>query len=70
MNTLIVYASKYRCTEKCAELLSKAGVIFIYHTGKEHARNDRFYILPEYQNLELGSRVIKLVEELLTIGGV
>lgn len=46
------------------------GVILIYHTGKEHARIDRFYILPEYQNLELGSRVIKLVEELLTIGGI
>jgi menaquinone-dependent protoporphyrinogen oxidase len=23
MNTLIVYASKYGCTEKCSELLSK-----------------------------------------------
>lgn len=43
---------------------SIAGVILIYHTGKEHARIDRFYILPEYQDLGLGSRAIKLVQEL------
>lgn len=43
---------------------SIAGVVLIYHTGKEHARIDRFYILPEYQNIGLGSKVIKLVEEL------
>lgn len=40
------------------------GVILISHTGKEHARIDRFYILPKYQNIGLGSKVIKLVEEL------
>lgn len=43
---------------------SIAGVILVFHTGKEHARIDRFYILPEYQSIGLGSRVIKLVEEL------
>ena len=43
---------------------SIAGVILIFYTGKEHARIDRFYILPEYQNIGLGSKVIKLVEGL------
>lgn len=43
---------------------SIAGVILIYHTGREHARIDRFYMLPKYQNLGLGSKVLKLVENL------
>lgn len=40
------------------------GVVLIYTTGKEHGRIDRFYILPEYQNLGMGSEVLKLVENL------
>lgn len=40
------------------------GVVLIYSTGKEHARIDRFYISPEYQNLRIGTEVLKLVENL------
>ncbi|MBN1040274.1 GNAT family N-acetyltransferase [Clostridium botulinum] len=40
------------------------GVILVYYTGREHARIDRFYILPEYQNRGIGSKVIKMIEEL------
>ncbi|MGV2644309.1 GNAT family N-acetyltransferase, partial [Clostridium perfringens] len=40
------------------------GVVLISYTGREHARIDRLYILPEYQGLNIGSKVLKLIEEL------
>jgi GNAT superfamily N-acetyltransferase len=39
------------------------GTTLISSTGREHGRIDRFYILPEYQGLGIGSKVIKLIEE-------
>ena len=32
---------------------------------REHARIDKFYVLPEYQGMNIGSTVIKLIEDLL-----
>lgn len=40
------------------------GVILVSYTGKEHARIDRLYILPEYQGISIGSTVLTLIEEL------
>lgn len=40
------------------------GVILISYTGKEHARIDRLYILPQYQGMGIGSVVLGLIEEL------
>lgn len=39
------------------------GVILISYTGREHARIDRLYILPEYQGMGIGSDVLQLIEE-------
>lgn len=41
-----------------------AGVLLISYTGRDHARVDRFYIDPAFQNKKLGSRVISLMEEM------
>lgn len=41
-----------------------AGVILISHTGREHGRIDRFYILPEFQGISIGSKVLKIIEEM------
>ena len=41
-----------------------AGVLLISYTGREHARVDRFYIDPLFQNKGIGSKVIALMEEL------
>ena len=41
-----------------------AGVILISYTGREHARIDRFYIEPTFQNKGIGSKVITLIEEM------
>ncbi len=37
MNTLIVYASKYGCTEKCARLLADqlTGTVELHHLKKD-----------------------------------
>ena len=43
---------------------SIVGVILLSYTGREHARVDRLYILPEYQGSGLGSKVLKSIEEL------
>ena len=40
-----------------------AGVLLLSHTGREHARIDRFYIDPLFQNKGIGSKVIALIEE-------
>ncbi|GGH26846.1 GNAT family N-acetyltransferase [Paenibacillus segetis] len=39
------------------------GVILISTTGREHARIDRFYIDPQYQSKQIGSNVLRLMEE-------
>ena len=39
-----------------------AGVLLISYTGREHARVDRFYIEPTFQNKGIGSKVITLIE--------
>lgn len=44
---------------------SLAGVILISSTGREHARIDRFYIHPLFQNNGVGSKVIELIEHML-----
>ena len=41
-----------------------AGVLLISHTGREHARVDRFYIAPTFQNKGIGSKVITLMEDM------
>ncbi len=41
-----------------------AGVLLISYTGREHARIDRFYIHPEFQNKGIGSKAFGLVEEI------
>lgn len=41
-----------------------AGVLLISYTGREHARVDRFYIHPAFQNKGIGSKVIHLMEEM------
>ena len=41
-----------------------AGVLLISYTGREHARVDRFYIEPTFQNKGIGSKVITLMEEI------
>lgn len=41
-----------------------AGVLLISYTGREHARIDRFYIHPAFQNNGIGSKVICLMEEM------
>lgn len=41
-----------------------AGVLLISYTGREHARIDRFYIDPAFQNKKIGSKVISLLEEM------
>jgi GNAT superfamily N-acetyltransferase len=43
------------------------GVTLISHTGREHARIDRLYMLPEYQGMGIGSTVLKLIEDLFPI---
>ena len=40
------------------------GVILIFTTGREHGRIERFYILPEHQNLGIGSQVLVKIEDL------
>lgn len=40
------------------------GVCLISYTGKEYARIDRLYILPQYQGSGIGSAVLKLIEEM------
>jgi len=39
------------------------GVTLLSHTGREHGRIDRLYILPEYQGKGLGSSILQLIEE-------
>lgn len=41
MNTLIVYASKYGCTEKCARLLADqlTGTVELHHLKKDRAKD-------------------------------
>ncbi|GCD10397.1 GNAT family N-acetyltransferase [Clostridium tagluense] len=41
-----------------------AGVLLISYTGREHARVDRLYIDPTFQNKSIGSKVITLMEEM------
>ncbi|MEW8957247.1 GNAT family N-acetyltransferase [Clostridium sp.] len=41
-----------------------AGVLLISYTGREHARVDRLYINPGFQNKGIGSKVIALMEEM------
>ena len=41
-----------------------AGVLLISYTGREHARVDRFYIHPTFQNKGIGSKAISLMEEM------
>lgn len=41
-----------------------AGVLLISYTGREHARVDRFYIHPTFQNKGIGSKSISLMEEM------
>lgn len=43
---------------------SLAGVLLILYTGREHARIDRFYIDPSYQNKGIGTQVVTLAEEI------
>lgn len=40
------------------------GVILISYTGKEHARIDKLYIIPEYQGIGIGKEVINLIEDM------
>jgi GNAT superfamily N-acetyltransferase len=40
------------------------GILLILYTGREHARVDRFYIEPAFQNRGIGSKVITLMEEM------
>ncbi|GAA0069920.1 GNAT family N-acetyltransferase [Clostridium sardiniense] len=40
------------------------GVTLISYTGKEHARIDRLYIIPEYQGIGIGKDVINLIEDM------
>ena len=40
------------------------GVTLISYTGREHGRIDRLYILPKYQDMGLGSNILKVIEEL------
>ncbi|MHC1748937.1 MAG: GNAT family N-acetyltransferase [Cellulosilyticaceae bacterium] len=40
------------------------GVTLISCTGREHARIDRLYILPQYQGIGIGSEILKLIEKL------
>lgn len=41
-----------------------AGVLLISYTGREHARVDRLYIDPIFQNKGIGSKVISLMEKM------
>ncbi|MBU3197111.1 GNAT family N-acetyltransferase [Clostridium algidicarnis] len=41
-----------------------AGVLLLSYTGREHARVDRFYVDPTFQNKGVGSKVITLMEEM------
>lgn len=41
-----------------------AGVLLISYTGREHARVDRLYINPIFQDKGIGSKVINLMEEM------
>ncbi len=40
------------------------GVTLISYTGKEHARIDRLYIIPEYQGIGIGRKVINIIEDM------
>ncbi len=40
------------------------GVVLISSTGREHGRIDRFYIKPNIQNKGIGSKVLRIIEEM------
>lgn len=40
------------------------GVTLISYTGREHARIDRLYVLPEYQGMGIGAKILELIENL------
>lgn len=40
------------------------GVTFICYTGREHARINKLYIIPEYQGMGMGKKVINIIEDM------
>lgn len=54
MNTIIVYGSKYGCTEKCAEMLSKklTGTVELCNIKKEKVPD-----LTQYDNVIIGGSI-------------
>ena len=53
--------------EKYYKIMSEenlAGVLLISYTGREHARIDRLYIDPSFQNKGIGAKALELIEQM------